>query len=548
MAKYAIKLWNSLKYEVLNSVDEDVAIEACLVLEAISRTLSFDLTVQTIEGSPLMVFIFAVIEECNRKIQDAQQRNVKQAGEILFYVASASPFAFNIILKGVFPSLKATLGVTDALSKRKELLRVIHRLLDARLVLLNSQYESGFPALSIVDGISESVPDGTLGSRGLSFFRDDLFEIFAVSLSRTPKEETSLRICAVQGLVKLVMLPSLLAPGEVGMIIQQLNDLVLDTEDWANELKKNVIIGLRDIGRHYPQHIVDVTFPAFLSTVPDELSDEENDRTYFPILKALAKIASPVRMLYELFNRRLLAKLDVVIRRGRSQKLAHTVLSALLVGIRLSVSDRGGKDIQYHDARDIVLYQSLVEALYRRVTVLLTRDQGLLTGQKYVGIRMLQMKGLETPVVPEENKVIAELGMPIDSIGIEPSGTSMESNCTLVEPDDFMLELIGNIALVATRAMNLKDQTWAAAEVFTLFMRTDSPTEKPSECSISENGGEPTEVIEVFYDGDADLRNVQTSLVDAPLSQKRTLVLSMHLMCGLYPNVSYVVHSISFTS
>jgi RNAPII transcription regulator C-terminal len=542
VAQYAVNLWDSLKYEVLNSVDEDIASEACLVLGGISRALSFDLTVQAMEGTPLMVFIFAVIEECNRKIQDSQQRNIKQAMEILFYVASASPFAFHLVLKGVLPPLQTVLSDIDALTKKRELLKVIHRLLDARIVLVKNQYESGFPALSIIDGVCESVPSGTLGSGGLSFFRDDLFEIFAVALTRTPKGESSLRIVAVQGLVKLVMLPSLLAPGEVGMIIQHLNDLVLDMEDLEDELKEQAILGLLGIGRHYPQHIADVTFPAFLSTVPDNLSDGEDDGTYFPVLRALAKIASPVRMLYELFNRRLLAKLDVVILHGRSQKLAHTVLSALLIGIKQSTSDRGETDLEYHDGRDVMLYQGLVETLYRRVTALRTRDQGPLAGQQYVSLRMLKVMPARESAKSKASEELKTMVGSVEPKGSEACSTSAESGYTFVEPDDFMLELIGNIALVATRAMTVEEQVWAAKEIFTLFMRTDNLTEKYSECSISENGGDSTEMIDIFYDGDAELRNIQTSLVDAPLNQKRTLVLSMHLMCGLYPGVSNLVH------
>jgi DNA repair/transcription protein MET18/MMS19 len=475
VATWSSQVWDALKFEVLNATEDDLADEALKTLQAMAARLSYDgLTLQKLERTPLFRFVDVVSKECVKHLHEPQQRYAKQSGQIIGRVASGSPFAFHLIIKGVFPELMTIVQDTNAITKKKELLEVISKVLDARFELVQAQESSDFPALGILDAVSESCAVGTIAYGGLTFFRDVLFETFALSLTNSPSQETSVRITAVRGLLKLVKLPGFLAPIEIGMIIQHFDKLVLDKDDVGDDLRNEAVLALQEVAKLHPQPVIDISFSAFLGALPDVVKDDKDAKDCLPVLEALARIGSEGFPFSVLLNR-LKNKLDDVLRKSVSQIYAHTILAGLLYAIRQheAAKQRGGTDLNSQDdhARshdDERMYSDVVKSLYRKVSTVNSLPEGPKKGERLLALQPLYTAG------------------------------------GLVNPDDTLLDLVGKIGMTVVRSMKVERQGWAAEQVFTLF-REFPPN--------------------------------QLDLTIATQLQNRTLTLSMHLMAGLHRKV-----------
>ncbi len=434
VATWSSQVWDALKFEVLNATEDDLADEALRTLQTMAERLSYDgLTLQTLERTSLFRFIDVVAKECVKHLHEPQQRYARQSGQIIGKVASGSPFAFHLIIKGVFPELMTIIQDTDAITKKKELLEVINKVLDARFELVQAQESSEFPALGILDAVSESCAIGTIAYGGLTFFRDILFEMFALSLTNSPPQETSIRITAVRGLLKLVKLPGFLAPIEVGMIIQHFDELVLDKDDVGGDLRDEAIIALQEVARLHEQPIIDISFSAMLAALPDVLIDDKDSKNCLPVLEALARIGSE-GFPFTILSVRLRNKLDDVLRRSVSQVYAHTILAGLLYAVRQREAAKSGGTTYYNKESDDATgpdsaYIVLVKHLYRLVTY----PEGRNTEPSHHGLRRIEM------------------------------------NQGSVYPDDTFLDLVGKIAMTVIRSMTANNQAWAAGQAFTLF-------------------------------------------------------------------------------
>lgn len=482
---------------MLNATTDDLADEALIAIQAIATRLSYDnLTLQTLERTPLSRFVDVVAKECVKHLHEPQQKYAKQSGQIIGQVASGSPFAFHLIIKGVFPELITVVQDTIALTKKKELLEVFNKVLDARLELANDEQSSDFPSFGILDLISESCAVGTIAYGGLTFFRDVLFEMFALTLTHTAPQETSIRMTAVRGLLKLVKLSGFLSPVELGMIVQHFNELVLDKDNTGNDLQEEAVRALQVVAKLHPQCIVEITFPSFLGALPDVLKDDKDVINYLPVLEGLARIGSDDH-LFAVFVRRLKSKLDDVVRNSLSQVYAHAILAGLLYAIQqretTSQVSAANPESSEEQARSCYLqqkkeYSDLVRHLYCYVTVLCTYTEGPYKGKQFINERPL------------------------------------ETVHGLMYPDDIFLDFIGRIGMTAIRAMDVEDQDWAASQVFTLFAEFPS---KESEVAV---------------------RQTQSDITNANPAQKRILTLSTYLLAGLHREVGLLTQILEYAS
>ena len=325
-------LWDAVKFEVLNVQEDELASEALLVVKAIAVHLSKYWPDPA--DSPLSRHVKIITTECNEKLQEPQQKQAKQAGQILASVAAASPVAFHFITKDVLPSIFTIYQDRDTLGKQRSLLEVINQLL-----------ESAAEVYGIVGAIS---PVPSL-ENPLYSFQDRLFELYSRALMGTPKEEVSFRVVALKGLLQIVKLKNFLSAGEIGMVVQYLNEIVLVEESYStDEIKEEAIKGLVEISKLDYRVIMEITFPAFMSKLPDSSPEES---TYLTVLEGLAKL-SVDKDVFELLYRRLVNKFDIVIRNDTSTTYPHAILSALIYVIE---KNELGKNVVWADyARRIV--------------------------------------------------------------------------------------------------------------------------------------------------------------------------------------------------
>ena len=311
MSNYAITLWDSLKYEILNVQEEDLADEALRALKAIAVRLSYGLT-STDPKTPLATYLRPITKECNELLQEPQHKQAKPAGQILSSLGAASSSAFFLVAEAVIPPLLTHYQDADTILKKKALLEVLLQLLVSADTLF---------------GIINSAEISAAGENPLDSFKDRFFEMFSQALMGTSQEEVSFRVVATKGLLYLCALKGYLQDNEIGMVVQYLDEIVLEEDnDNREELKNAAIQGLVQISKSKPALIMNITFPAFMARLPDSSPAESRD--YVVTLEGLARISTE-RGTSDTLIRRLLNKLDVVLQHDGPAAYPQAILSTL---------------------------------------------------------------------------------------------------------------------------------------------------------------------------------------------------------------------------
>jgi len=310
MSHYSITLWDSLKYEILNIQEEDLAEEALSTLRTIAEKLSYGLT-STDPKTPLATYIRPITRECNEQLQAPQHKQAKPAGQILKSLGTASAVAFFLIVKAVLPSLLTLYQDADSIAKQRALLEVLMQLLEAALnsygtITMAAEQESENP---------------------LEPFKDRLFEMLSQALMSTSKEELSFRVVALKCLQRLCSLRKFLQDNEIGMAVQYFDDIVLsDDTGGRDDLKNAAIEALVEISKIKPALIMDITFPAFMARLPDACA--EDDHGYIITLEGLARV-SVEKVTSDTLVRRLFNRLDVVLQNPGPPHYPQAILSTL---------------------------------------------------------------------------------------------------------------------------------------------------------------------------------------------------------------------------
>lgn len=310
MSTYSTTLWDTIKYEILNVQDEELAADALESLKAIAIRLSDNL--ECIDPkSALSQYLKPVLKECNEHLQAPLQKMAKPAGQILKSIGAASPYAMLLIVKGVLPPILTLYQDASSAAQQRAFLEVILHLLDSAI----GTYGHIKPATA------------PLVSNPFGPFKDQLIELFSQALMGTAKEEISFRIVASKCLVRLCSFRDYLQDDEVGIALQYFNEMILQ-EDHAgrDDLKNEATMALVAISRFKPKLVTETCFPVFLARLPDKDLPENQD--YLNVLEGLARI-SIEKAVSETLIRRLLNKLDAVLQNEASAAYIEALLATL---------------------------------------------------------------------------------------------------------------------------------------------------------------------------------------------------------------------------
>ena len=304
-------LWDSLKYEILNVQEEDLAEEALTSLQAVAIRLGRGLD-STDQKTPLARYLRPITKECNEQLQEPQHKQARPAGQILSALGIASPVAFFLIVKAIVPSLMTLYQDADSILKQRALLEVLVQLLDSAIAVY------GTP----------SIPTPvTQIENPLVPFKERLFELSSQALMSSAADEVSFRVAALKALLRLCLLRRYLQDNEIGMAIQYFDEIVLfEDPSGKDNLKREAIRALVELSRIKPNLIMDITFPAFMARLPD--SSPEHDRDYLITLEGLAQLSAESYVANTLI-RRLLNRLDVVLQNEGSSAYPQAILSTL---------------------------------------------------------------------------------------------------------------------------------------------------------------------------------------------------------------------------
>ena len=311
VSNYSITLWDSLKFEVLNAQEDDLAEEALISLQAIAISLGRGLA-STDPKTPLARYLRPITKECSEQLQEPQHKQARPAGRILSTLGIASPVAFFLVVKSIVPNLMTLYQDAGSIAKQRALLEVFVQLLDSAIAVY------GTPRISV---------PVTQVENPLDPFKERLLELISQALMSSAADEVSFRVMALKALLRLCLLRRYLQDNEIGMAVQCFDEIVLlEDPTGKDDLKREAIQALVELSRIKPHLIMDITFPAFMAKLPD--SSPSSDRDYLLTLEGLAQL-SVERYVADTLVRRLLNRLDVVLQNEGSSAYPQAILSSL---------------------------------------------------------------------------------------------------------------------------------------------------------------------------------------------------------------------------
>lgn len=305
VSTYSITIWETLKFEILNAQEEFLSELSLKALHDIAKRLSEGVT-EISDQLPLAQYLRPITKECNEQLREPQQKQAKPAQQILKAVSEASPASFTLIVQVVVAPLLTLYQGADGITKQRALLETLTLLFESAITVFG-KWTTMDPDVSAENPLIE--------------FKDQFSDIFGQALMGTIKEEVSFRVSALRGFLRLSALRDYFHDSEIGLFVQYLNEILLKEESVGrDDLKKEAIAALAEISKYQPRLIMDITFPAFVATLPD--SDEGTEANYLSTLETLAQI-SVEKAIFETLVRRLLTKLSLLLQKEQPGSAAY---------------------------------------------------------------------------------------------------------------------------------------------------------------------------------------------------------------------------------
>lgn len=337
---YSITLWDSLKFEILNVQEEDLAEDALEGLAAIAHTLS-----QGTSG-PLNAYLRPIIKECNEHLEDAPTKQSQAASRILYKLANVSADVTNLLLAGTLPNMLALFQTADNMAKRRGLLEVLAQLVKANIDVYGDWRSTG--------SAGPSPPKNTLEE-----FRDQALDVLLHGLRTSAIGNVSYRLVCVDGLLQLSKVRGLLSEEDAGKIIQVLHEIVIHEESFGkDEVKESAINSVVEIAHQKPQVVIDKAFPAFMAQLPDK---DDGSKGYVTVLEAFAKLAGEEKV-FDTVILRLKNKFSAAVTQNASSGYIVALLSAMLYALT-----KGSSKLE-QDPHTSTYYQDIVLPLLKRTS------------------------------------------------------------------------------------------------------------------------------------------------------------------------------------
>jgi DNA repair/transcription protein MET18/MMS19 len=359
VSKYSIQIWDVLKFEILNAQEEFLSELSLQALNSIAKRLSEGIAAIS-EQSPLAQFLRPITKECNEQLREPQQKQAKPAQQILNSSSSASIASFTVIVQAVVAPLLTVYQEADGLAKQRALLETLGGLFDS--------------AIKVFGKWDSHEPEPPAAENALVEFKDQFSDVFGQALMGAAKEEVSFRVTALEGFLRLSILRDYFQDNEIGLFVQYLDEILLKEESAGrDDLKKKAISALAEISKHKPRLIMDITFPAFVATLPD--SDEGPNTDYITTLENLAHI-SVERDIFETLVRRLLSKLTILLQKERAGSIAYprAILMTVLYVMKQRNLDKDPNLELYYDKIVIGLCRGVADAATGRSTNRILND------------------------------------------------------------------------------------------------------------------------------------------------------------------------------
>ncbi|KAJ6129581.1 hypothetical protein N7512_002361 [Penicillium capsulatum] len=346
VSRYSITVWEVLKFEILNAQEEFLSESSLQALQGIAQRLSEGI-ITVSQDIPLAQYLRPITKECNEQLQEPQQKQAKPAQQILGSLSASSAAAFTLIVQTVVAPIFTVYQEADGIVKQRALLETLAVL-----------FESAIQVFGQWTTRANDVPY----ENPLVEFKDQFSDVLGQALMGAAKEESSFRTTALKGLLRLSTLRDFFQDNEIGLFVQYLDEILLKEElAGRDHLKKEAITALAEVSKHKPRLIMDITFPAFVATLPDE--DDGTDSTYLSTLDTLAQI-SVERDIFETLFRRLFSKFSVLLQKEKPGSSAYprAILVTLLYVMQQRKMETDPNVDLYYDKVVVGLCRSVAES------------------------------------------------------------------------------------------------------------------------------------------------------------------------------------------
>lgn len=400
-------IWDGLKYEVLHGSDEtvggvissqDLTLDALRALAVALLRLQKEVAASPVQiednfqgenkPDPFDSYLDTIVKETVEQICDTTNKKSIPSAFLVSGIANASPFIFEKLStatlgKVLQKTAESSGGMT--ITAQKNLLKITKTFIEAAKNI-GQEVEIEGTGERFAKRIQETKE--SLAINALLTFKDQMLDLFTKSLMGVSRTEHELRNLAVENISSLICIQetgssnssqSLLTSEELSLILQYLDDVfLLESTDESGaggdkkgriELANTVLQTLVDITKRNEQVILNVVYPFFLSKLPDsDTSTEEGPVLIGIVLRALSRMASVSRTVFEVFYVRIFNKLDIVLRQGsdRYTLAIFSTLATVLCQLLYLSEDKSEDDINIVQQNAVIFSRKLVPLIFTR--------------------------------------------------------------------------------------------------------------------------------------------------------------------------------------
>ena len=328
ISNYSTAIWDSLKYEIFNVQEDDLAEQSITALQTMITRLCPSQILLSREPPKVLS---QIVDECLERLEQPQHKQAKSAMQTLHAIARNAEFSLQFIAKAVLPTLMANYKNADTIEQRKAILESMRLLLDAAVCF------------------EEMKRDGqaSVSSNPVSSYKDELSMLFSQGAMAMPDEESSFRALALKCLLRLYALQDVAHGDGIGLVAQYLEEIIMDeTNDLSSDLSQTAVQGLVQISKSKLGLVSDVTVPKILSRLPNTAAI--SDTAYLRALDVLVSLASAPG-LCDLLIRRIFRSLVAAVRLNMSSQYCDALLFSLYFIFRLPESQASNQIAKYRE-------------------------------------------------------------------------------------------------------------------------------------------------------------------------------------------------------
>ncbi|KEI36566.1 uncharacterized protein L969DRAFT_90937 [Mixia osmundae IAM 14324] len=320
--EHARTFWEAFSVEVFHATEtetEECALDALVSLLNTMHAESID------EGKDTVAQ--RMINVCCEELNEPDKQKAQAAIKILSAALTSSPVIISVVTSRAFRHLIRLCSDLEEPALRPAVLKSL---------------------ASLLTSIAQTDAAQHVASPVLLPLKDDLISLFGSGM----RFESS-RLSSIDGLVQLTLIRDLLPKNEVAFVVQQLNEVFIDTS--ASGASNLALAGMVRVAKLHAGVIEHVTLPVILSALPttaDVLLDPEAVVAYRHALGALSSLCLD-GALFEMMTIRVLARLEVMLPQVATRPCLtychHLLLT--LSNVLATKAARGDVDIAHHTSR-----------------------------------------------------------------------------------------------------------------------------------------------------------------------------------------------------